>query len=99
MADYKFDFGFSAVDEDELKALTGTEQELEEVSRLLNEQAGNAELYKNTVVAIEQMITPLLKNLMLNPEKNYIYWPNRVEKLKEFQIQLNKLFTTAKDAS
>ena len=96
---YTFDFGFSAVDEDELKRLTGAEQETEELSKLLDEQANNAELYKDTVVQIEQMITPLFNNLMLNPDKNYIYWPNRVEKMKEFKAHLNELFTIAKDAS
>lgn len=96
---YTFDFGFSAVDEDELKKLTGAEQDLEEVSKLLDEQTTNAQLYRDTVVKIEQMITPLLNNLMLNPDKNYIYWPNRVDKIKLFKEELNKLFTIAKDAS
>lgn len=94
-----WDFGFSAVDEDELKKLTGAEQETEELSKLLDEQATNAELYRDTVVQIEQMITPLLNNLMLNPDKNYIYWPNRVDKMKLFKSELEKLFTIAKDAS
>lgn len=94
-----WDFGFSAVDEDELKKLTGSEQETEELAKLLDEQASNAELYKNTVVQIEQMITPLLNNLMLNSDKNYIYWPNRVEKIKQFKVELEKLFKIAKDAS
>jgi len=96
---YTFDFGFSAVDEEELKKLTGAEQETEELSKLLDEQASNAELYKDTVAQIEQMITPLINNLMLNPDKNYIYWPNRVDKMKLFKAQLDKLFTIAKDAS
>lgn len=96
---YSFDFGFSAVDEDELKKLTGAEQETEQLSKLLDEQATNAELYKETVVQIEQMVTPLLNNLMLNPDKNYIYWPNRVDKIKLFKAELEKLFKIAKDAS
>ena len=96
---YKFDFGFSAVSEEELKKLTGSEQETEELSKLLDEQATNAELYKDTVVQIQEMITPLINNLMLNPNKNYIYWPNRIDKMKVFKAELDKLFTTAKDAS
>ena len=94
-----WDFGFSAVDEDELKKLTGAEQETEELSKLLDEQASNAELYRDTVVQIQEMITPLINNLMLNPNKNYIYWPNRVDKMKVFKAELDKLFTIAKDAS
>ena len=96
---YKFDFGFSAVSEEELKKLTGAEQETEELSKLLDEQVTNAELYKDTVVQIQEMITPLINNLMLNPNKNYIYWPNRVDKMKVFKAELDKLFTIAKDAS
>ena len=96
---YKFDFGFSAVSEEELKKLTGSDQETEELSKLLDEQATNAELYKDTVVQIQAMITPLINNLMLNPNKNYIYWPTRIDKMKVFKAELDKLFTTAKDAS
>jgi F0F1-type ATP synthase delta subunit len=96
---YKFDFGFSAVSEEELKKLTGAEEETNQLSELLDEQAASAELYKDTVAQIEQMITPLINNLMLNPDKNYIYWPNRVEKIKEFKAQLDKLFTVANNAS
>jgi hypothetical protein len=32
---------------------------------------------------VEELIMPLLVNLMKNPEKEYIYWPNRTEKIKE----------------
>ena len=35
------------------------------------------------LVKVEQLIMPLLVNLMKNPEKEYIYWPNRIEKLQE----------------
>ena len=30
------------------------------------------------------MIMPLLNNLMKNPEKDTILWPNRDKKIKEF---------------
>lgn len=36
-------------------------------------------------------IIPLLKNLQANPEKEYILWPNRVEKIKEFKIKIDKI--------
>jgi hypothetical protein len=32
---------------------------------------------------LEQLIMPLLVNLMKNPEKEYIYWPNRTEKIQD----------------
>jgi hypothetical protein len=33
--------------------------------------------------SLEELIMPLLVNLMKNPEKEYIYWPNRTDKIKE----------------
>jgi len=30
-------------------------------------------------------ILPLLSNLKANPEKDYIYWPNRTEKVEAFE--------------
>lgn len=38
---------------------------------------------KEKLVTLEQMILPLLVNLMKNPEKEYIYWPNRTDKIQE----------------
>ena len=37
---------------------------------------------------VERMIMPLLTNLMKNPQKEYIHWPNRAEKL---QSQIDKI--------
>jgi hypothetical protein len=34
------------------------------------------------------MVVPLINNLKANPEKDYIYWPNRYEKLDEFEAKL-----------
>ena len=38
--------------------------------------------------SLEELIVPLLVNLMKNPEKEYIYWPNRKDKIQE---QINKV--------
>jgi len=38
---------------------------------------------KNNLKELEQLIMPLLVNLMKNPEKEYIYWPNRTAKIQE----------------
>jgi hypothetical protein len=38
---------------------------------------------KSKLSQLEQLIMPLLVNLMKNPDKEYIYWPNRKEKLQE----------------
>ena len=37
-------------------------------------------------------ITPLLNNLKKNPEKEYILWPNRVDKVEQFEDVLRKIY-------
>ena len=36
-------------------------------------------------------ITPLLENLKKNPEREYIHWPDRVDKITAFQKKLNDI--------
>jgi hypothetical protein len=76
MSDDIFDFGFTAVDEDELQAVQSVRQEASEASETAD--AVQAKLDK-----LYNAVTPLLTNLKKNPEKEYIYWPNRKEKLEE----------------
>ena len=45
---------------------------------------------------IEQLILPVLYNLMKNPEKDYIYWPNREEIITK---QINKIKDVTQDLS
>ena len=45
---------------------------------------------KTNLKELEQLIIPLLVNLMKNPEKEYIYWPNRKEKIQE---QIDKVLS------
>jgi hypothetical protein len=45
---------------------------------------------KANLKTLEQLIMPLLVNLMKNPEKEYIYWPNRTAKIQE---QIDKVLT------
>lgn len=37
-------------------------------------------------------IIPLLNNLKKNPEKEYILWPNRLEKVEEFEEHLLRIY-------
>lgn len=37
-----------------------------------------------------KMIMPLLDNLMADPEKEYLYWPGRAEKIKAFKEKIQK---------
>ncbi len=45
---------------------------------------------KVNLKTLEQLIMPLLVNLMKNPEKEYIYWPNRTAMIQE---QIDKVLT------
>jgi hypothetical protein len=39
---------------------------------------------KDKVQGLRDMIMPLLNNLMKNPDKDTIVWPNRDKKIKQF---------------
>ena len=82
MTDDMFDFGFKAVDEDELTAVKALRTTADEV-------ASTAEDTQAKLDKLYNAITPLLNNLKANPEKEYILWPNRTEKIEAFE---NKLF-------
>jgi len=43
---------------------------------------------KSKAERMYKMIMPLLSNLKQNPDKDYIHWPNRTEKIEEFQEKL-----------
>jgi len=74
----KFDFGFTAVDEDELEVVQKQSQKLESTS-------GKAEELEDKLNKLYNSILPLLSNLKQNPEKDYIYWPKRTEKVEAFE--------------
>jgi len=74
----KFDFGFTAVDENELEAVQKLSSEASSV-------AASAEQNEEKLNKLYNAILPLLSNLKANPEKDYIYWPNRTEKVEAFE--------------
>lgn len=80
-----FDFGFSAVDEDELQAVQAASQQLEQAST----QASSAQ---ERLDSLYNAITPLLNNLKKNPEKEYILWPDRLAKVEAFEDHLQKIY-------
>ena len=57
---------------------------------------GDVEVKANTnqekLDKLYNAITPLLNNLKKNPEKDYILWPNRVEKVDQFEDMLRKIY-------
>mgnify|MGYP003310041321 FL=1 len=74
----KFDFGFTAVDESELEAVQKATTKVQTTST-------KAEDLEEKLNKLYNAILPLLSNLKMNPEKEYILWPNRVEKVEEFE--------------
>lgn len=80
--DFDDDFGFSLVSEEELKAHEeALKKKVEEQSRVVVQTA--TEL-TDKLHGLRQMIMPLLNNLAKDPEKSYIFWPERSEKIKAF---------------
>jgi alkanesulfonate monooxygenase SsuD/methylene tetrahydromethanopterin reductase-like flavin-dependent oxidoreductase (luciferase family) len=109
----EFDFGFTAVDEEELglaatpptppapsvspDAMAAIAAQIADLRNAVSaikpatsaqvvnevEERANAtrEECKEKLQAVERLILPLLTNLMKNPEKSYIKWEGRAEKI------------------
>ena len=80
-----FDFGFTAVDETELNSYQQAEAKVEDA-----EEAASAVSEK--IDNLYNAIQPLLNNLKANPEKEYILWPNRLEKVEQFEEFLYDIY-------
>ena len=76
-----FDFGFTLVDEDEL-----------DVAKEVAASTASASNAQDRLDKLFNAITPLLNNLKANPEKEYIKWPNRVEKVEAFETHIQKIY-------
>ncbi len=85
MTDDFFDFGFTAVDEEELEAVQTATKKAETV-------ASSADETKEKLDKLFNAITPLLNNLKKNPEKEYILWPDRLSKVEAFEDHLQKIY-------
>lgn len=81
-----FDFGFTAVDEDELSSVQQATTAAKQVEQV-------AQTTQQRLDALYNAITPLLNNLKKNPEKEYILWPNRLSKVEEFETHLQKIYS------
>jgi sugar-specific transcriptional regulator TrmB len=83
------DFGFSVVSEDELRSLERKlQQEVQEKSSSLIEIE---KTYQGKLEQLYKAIMPLLKNLAKDGEKEYIFWPNRVEKMQQFIAKVESI--------
>jgi len=78
------------------EAVARVEQKMDMILQLYNdgklglelERAKLLEQTSSKLMDLEKMIVPLLVNLMKNPDKEYIYWPNRRDKIQE---QIDKI--------
>ena len=84
MSTTSFDFGFSAVTEEELHTVQKSLAAAEEAST-------SAKTAQEKAQTLYNMIIPLLDNLAKDPEKDYIYWPKRQAKIREFKTALQNV--------
>ena len=84
-----YDFGFTGVSEEEYE---GQIKQVEQsVSVEAKQKIQEVEAEKDRIVSdleekvedLEKIIMPLLVNLLKTADKEYIYWPNRAEKIQE----------------
>jgi len=90
--DEDFDFGFSVVDESELEVLQQAKTEIETTKSTLEQTSAEAETLEARLNKLYNMVQPLLNNLAANPEKNYIYWPNRLSKIEQFRDAIDSVY-------
>ena len=74
-----FDFGFTAVTEEELETVQIASMTADNVQDRLDK--------------MYNAIQPLLTNLKKNPEKEYILWPNRLSKVEAFEDIIQDIYS------
>lgn len=85
MNDEIFDFGFTIVDESELDAVQQATAQVQTVSTTVESTQQKLDRLYNA-------IQPLLNNLKKNPEKDYIKWPDRLEKIEQFETYIQNIY-------
>ena len=85
MADDIFDFGFTVVNEDELEVA-------QKATKTATAATATAKSTDDKLNKSYNAIIPLLTNLKANPEKDYILWPKRLEKVEAFEDMLQKIY-------
>ena len=87
-----FDFGFSIVDENELEAVTKVESKLQATSSSVEAATAETKAIQSKMDKMYNAVMPLLNNLQKNPEKEYIFWPDRHNKVEQFRDKLTILY-------
>ena len=82
------DFGFSLVSEAELKKHEEMlKKKVEEQSKVVVKTQQDL---TDKLHGLRDMVMPLLNNLAKDPDKTYILWPDRSEKIKAFIKKVNE---------
>ena len=85
MSEELFDFGFTFANEDELEVVQQAQQTVSQnTTAVISTQEKLDKLFN--------AIQPLLNNLKQNPEKEYILWPNRLEKIEQFEDHIQNIY-------
>lgn len=89
------DHGFTVLDEDELKAIIGAGNNIQalqaEIERLTKKIKNVEEVFRAKLIEAEELIMPILENLMTKPEIPFIYWPDREKLIREHIDRLKKV--------
>lgn len=96
--DIIFDFGFTAATEEELAApvIEKAAQESASASEQLQDALAKQTDLQNRLSKLYDAVQPLLSNLKANPEKDYIHWPKRTEKIDAFWALLTDIYNGKK---
>ena len=81
-----WDFGFTAVSENELDAYQEAQSQIQKVS-------GEAGELQQRLDKLFSAIQPLLNNLKKDSHKDYILWPDRLTKIEAFEDMLQDIYT------
>ena len=84
MAEDFWDFGFTAVTEDELEAV-------QQATSVAQQSSQSVEQLEQKIDRLYNAILPLLNNLKKDPHKDYILWPKRTEKIEQFEDHLQNI--------
>jgi hypothetical protein len=94
--DEGFDWGFTAVTLDELDVIQETTAQLEEQGAKLEESDAESSDLRNRLDKVYAAIQPLLNNLKSDGTKEYIWWPNRMQKIEAFSDHIDALYLGTK---
>ena len=80
------------MDENELEAVTKVESKLQETSSTVAAATASQKAIQAKLDQMYNAVIPLLNNLQKNPEKEYIFWPDRHNKVEQFRDKLTILY-------